>query len=127
MFTTAVNLLAPNGVEICVSEVIDDPDYPDAGYGIIQVHFDPGCQALDAERLLQYARTRATDGADFDRARRQQEVLAAMKQEIASIEGIGNLVAQAPALWDELSGSFRTSMTLEEIIGLGTLVQAHPA
>ncbi len=126
VFTTAVNLLAPQGVEICVSEVIDDPDYPDAGYGYIEVHFDPGCQALDAERLLQYARTRATEGADFDRARRQQEVLAAMKEEIASIEGIGNLVAQAPVLWEELSGSFRTSLKLEEIIGLGTLVQRIP-
>jgi LCP family protein required for cell wall assembly len=126
VFTTTVDLLAPDGVEICVKEVIDDDHYPDAGYGIIHVHFDPGCQSLDAERLLQYARTRASEGADFDRARRQQDVLAAMKQEVASIEGISNLVAQAPALWDELSGSFRTSMTLEQIISLGTLVQRIP-
>ena len=126
VFTTAVDLLAPNGVEICVREVIDDPNYPDAGYGTIAVHFDPGCQTLNAEQLLQYARTRVTQGADFDRARRQQEVLAAMKQEVASLEGVGNLIAQAPSLWDELSGSFKTNLALDEILSLGTLVQGIP-
>src|SRR5690606_22949904 len=104
----------------------DDPDYPDAGYGTIHVHFDTGCQDMNAEQLLQYARTRATQGADFDRARRQQEVLTAMKDELTSIEGIGNLIAQAPTLWDELSDSFKTNLNLEQIIGLGTLVQRIP-
>lgn len=126
VFTAAVDLLAPGGVEICVEQAIDDPNYPDAGYGTIHIRFDSGCQMLDAERLLQYARTRATRGADFDRARRQQQVLAATKQEVASLEGVGNLIVQAPALWDELSGSFKTNLTLEQIIGLGTLVQGIP-
>ena len=126
VFLTAVDLLAPNGVEICVRETIDDPDYPDAGYGFIHVHFEPGCQMLQAEQLLQYARTRATQGADFDRARRQQEVLLAMQQRLVSLEGVGTLIAQAPALWDELSGSFQTDLSLEEIISLGRLVQQIP-
>ena len=126
VFTNVVELLAPEGVEICVREVIDDPDYPDAGFGTIPVHFDSGCQVLNAEELLQYARTRATQGADFDRAERQQEVLTAMKEELASLDGIGNLLTQAPALWDELSGSFKTNLTLEQIISLGTLVQRIP-
>lgn len=126
VFTTAVELLAPNGVEICVREEIDDPDYPDAGFGTIHVHFESGCQTMNAEQLLQYARTRATQGADFDRARRQQEVLTAMKDELTSLEGIGNLIAQAPALWDELNDSFKTNLSLEQIISLGTLVQRIP-
>lgn len=126
VFTTVVNTLAPNGVEICVRETIDDPKYPDAGYGTIHVHFDTGCQALDAERLLQYARTRATQGSDFDRARRQQEVLKAVQSQFVSLGGIGNFIAQAPALWNELTDSFRTNLTLEQIISLGTLVQSIP-
>jgi LCP family protein required for cell wall assembly len=124
VFIRAVELLAPDGVEVCVSEVIDDPDYPDAGYGTIPVHFDTGCQMLDAERLLQYARTRATQGADFDRARRQQEVLTAMQQKLVSLEGVGNLITQAPTLWDELSDSFKTDLSLEEIISLGNEVRS---
>ena len=126
VFIRAVELLAPDGVEICISQTIDDPDYPDAGYGTIAVHFDPGCQTLNAEQLLQYARTRATQGVDFDRARRQQEVLAAMKDKLASLQGIGNLVAQAPALWDELSGSFKTDLSLQRILELGNLIQSIP-
>jgi LCP family protein required for cell wall assembly len=126
VFVRAVELLAPEGVEICVREVIDDPDYPDAGFGIMHVHFEPGCQILNAEQLLQYARTRATQGADFDRARRQQEVLTVMKEHLTSLEGISSLIAQAPALWEELSGGFKTDLSLQEILELGTLVQSIP-
>ena len=124
VFIRATELLAPDGVEICVREVIDDPHYPDAGYGFKPVHFDPGCQTLNAERLLEYARTRATQGSDFDRARRQQEVLTAMQAKLVSLEGVGNLITQAPALWDELSDSFKTDLSLEEIISLGNEVRS---
>src|SRR5690606_30867627 len=103
-----------------------DPAYPDAGYGTIHVHFDPGCQMLDAEHLLQYARTRHTEGSDFDRARRQQEVLKAMQAQLVSLGGIGNFITQAPALWDELTGSFNTNLSLEQIISLGSLIQSIP-
>jgi LCP family protein required for cell wall assembly len=126
VFTAVVDLLAPNGVEICVSEMIDDPDYPDAGYGYIHVHFDPGCQQLDAEHLLQYARTRATYGGDFDRARRQQEVLDTMRAKVLSVGGVANFVAQAPAIWDELKDSYKTNLTLEQIIGLGRIMAEIP-
>jgi LCP family protein required for cell wall assembly len=126
VFTSVVNLLAPDGVQVCPPEAINDDHYPDAGYGTIQVHFDAGCQTLDAERLLQYARTRATFGGDFDRARRQQEVLDAVREKVLSVGGVTNFISQAPALWEELSGSFVTNLTLEEIISLGLLMQDIP-
>jgi polyisoprenyl-teichoic acid--peptidoglycan teichoic acid transferase len=126
VFTTVVNTLAPGGVEVCPNQVIDDPNYPDSGYGFIHVHFEPGCQSLDAEKLLQYARTRHTEGSDFDRARRQQEVLKAMQAQLVSLGGIGNFITQAPTLWNELTDSFKTNLTLEQIISLGTLVQSIP-
>src|SRR5690606_25404646 len=94
VFTAVVDLIAPDGVEICIRETIDDPYYPDAGYGFIHVHFDPGCQRLDAERLLQYARTRKTQGGDFDRARRQHEVIRALIDEVLNAGGIANFVGQ---------------------------------
>ncbi len=123
VFTTVVDLLAPTGVEICVRQLIDDPDYPDAGFGTIAVRFEPGCQMLNSEQLLQYARTRATQGADFDRARRQQEVLKAMQAEVASLEGIANLIVQAPSVYDELRDSVVTNMPLDQIIRLGLLIR----
>jgi LCP family protein required for cell wall assembly len=123
VFTSVVDLVAPNGVEICVREVIDDPTYPDAGFGINPIRFEPGCQRLDAERLLQYARTRKTQGGDFDRARRQQEVIRALMGEVLSAGGISNFVGQATALWNELSNSITTDMSLEELLSLASLAQ----
>jgi LCP family protein required for cell wall assembly len=126
VFTTLVTTIAPDGVEICVSETIDDPNYPDAGYGFIHVHFDPGCQVLNAEKLLQYARTRHTEKSDFDRARRQQEVIKAMREKLLNVGGITHFIGQAPNLWTKLTGSFTTNLTLDEILSLGSLMQQIP-
>lgn len=126
VFETVVDLLAPNGVEICVTEVIRDPDYPDAGFGTINVEFDPGCQNLNGERLLQYARTRATQGGDLDRARRQQEVVEALRAHVLSAVGIRTFISQIPPLFNELVGSYRTDLQLDEILGLALLVNEIP-
>ena len=122
VFTAVVDLLAPNGVMVEVRDFIDDPDYPDGWYGTIHVTFEPGMQSMDAERLLQYARTRATQGGDFDRARRQQQVLDALRAEVLSAGGIVNFVAQAYPLWQELQGNYRTNLELNELIALGRLM-----
>jgi LCP family protein required for cell wall assembly len=118
VFTTVVDTVAPSGVEVCVQEPIYDPDYPDEGYGTIEVRFDPGCERMDAERLLQYARTRATQGSDFDRARRQQQVITSIQSEVVSAGGLVNLVTRAPALWTQLSANLRTDMTFEQALDL---------
>jgi len=121
VFETLVDTLAPGGIEVCPSEVIDDPKYPDVGFGTINVHFDAGCQRLDSERLLQYARTRATQGGDFDRARRQQEVLKAAQAEFLSLGGIANFFVQIPTVYTALANSIKTDLSLDELIGLGRL------
>lgn len=121
VFETVVNTLAPEGVEVCISESIYDPKYPDGGYGTIEVRFEPGCQKLDATRLLQYARTRATANGDFDRARRQQEVLKAAQAELLRIENVPNLVTQAQTVYAQLANSIKTDLTIDELISLGLL------
>ncbi len=122
VFTTIVDTLAPNGVPVVVEEYIDDPHYPDDHYGTIHVRFEPGEQRMDAETLLRYARTRATEGGDFDRARRQQQALEAVRAEVLSAGGIVNFVAQALPLWEALQGNYRTNLTLNEILALGGLM-----
>ncbi len=122
VFTRIVDLLAPDGVMVNVREFIDDPDYPDDFYGTIHVSFEPGMQRMDAETLLQYARTRATQGGDFDRARRQQQVLDALRAEVLSAGGIVNFATQAYPLWQELQGNYRTNLELNELIALGRLM-----
>jgi len=126
VFTQVVDALAPNGIEVCPSEPIDDPKYPDAGYGTLEVHFDAGCQQLEATRLLQYARTRATYGGDFDRARRQQEVLNAFREEVLSAGGLANIIGQIPTLWEQVSTNVKTNLSLSEILSLAQLAQDIP-
>lgn len=126
VFTRVVDLVSPNGTEICVTERIVDEKYPDDRYGTIKIEFLPGCQRLDAERLLQYARNRATQGGDFDRNRRQQEVLRALQDEVLSVGGITNFIGVIPELYTSLAGSYRTDLSLEEILSLARLVADVP-
>jgi polyisoprenyl-teichoic acid--peptidoglycan teichoic acid transferase len=64
------------GVTLDVKSPIVDYEYPTYDYGTQVIQFDPGLQHMDGERALQYARTRHSS-SDFDRAKRQQAVLAA--------------------------------------------------
>ncbi|MBN2471303.1 MAG: LCP family protein [Anaerolineae bacterium] len=124
LFLTVVDAVAP--VEICVSEIIHDEAYPDGSYGVMTVHFDPGCQDMNAEQLLQYARTRHTQDGDFGRARRQQQVITALRDRVLSLGGVQALVGQAPALWEAVRQDVETTLSLEEIISLALLAQEIP-
>ena len=121
-FEETVDAIFPSGVRICLEEEIRDPDYPDAGFGTIDVYFPVGCQRLDGQKLLQYARTRATYDGDFGRSGRQQQVLKAMQSEVGSLGGMVKLIVQLPALMSKLAAHFDTNLTSEEIRSLLTLV-----
>ncbi len=121
IFKALVNVIAP--VEVCVKETIDDPDYPeDGGYGTIHVHFDPGCQEMDSTRLLQYARNRATEGSDFDRAARQQQVIRAVLDRALSIGGAQALIGSVGPVWNAIKDSIRTNMPLDVALSTGLFV-----
>jgi polyisoprenyl-teichoic acid--peptidoglycan teichoic acid transferase len=122
VFETVVDRLAPQGIQVCPNAYIYDDHYPDAGYGTIIVEFQPGCQGLDGTRLLQYARTRATEGGDLDRAARQQEVIEALRSHVLSAGGIQTFLTQIGPLWNDLAGSYRTNLTLDQLTGLGFLM-----
>lgn len=126
VFETVVDIIAPDGIEVCITETIRDPSYPDAGFGIINVEFDPGCQMLDGARLLQYARTRATEGGDLDRARRQQETVEAIRSYVLSRGGVQGFITNIGSLWAELAGSYRTNLSIDEAVGLGYLMNEIP-
>jgi LCP family protein required for cell wall assembly len=122
VFTQVVSTLTPNGVEVCPAEEIVDDFYPDGSYGFLQIRFPAGCQRLDAERLLQYARTRHGN-SDFDRAARQQEVLRAFRTELLNVGGLANVIVQIPMLWDQVAANVRTNMSLDQMLSLAQLAQ----
>ena len=84
---------------------------------------EPGkMYTLDGALALSYARERHTEGGDVDRASRQQEVILAVKHRILKYENLPNLIAKAPALYQDISSGISTNLNLKEAIQLGLLV-----
>jgi len=77
--------------------------------------------SLDGGLALAYARERHTEGGDIDRARRQQEVILSIKSRIIDDHNISELIAKAPALYQDLSSGINTNLNLQEAIQLGLL------
>jgi LCP family protein required for cell wall assembly len=123
-FEKAIDLLG--GIDLCVPEAIDDPHYPDARYGYEPFHIEAGCQHLDGRTALKYARTRATRGGDFDRMRRQQQVIQAVRERVLRLNMLPELIARAPALWETVQDGVRTNLSLEEMIALARLAARIP-
>lgn len=86
----------------------------------------PGNQILPGEWALAYARARYTDGGDFDRARRQQQVIMGIRDRILSLDILPVLIQKAPTLFNELSSGIRTNLTLDEVIKLALLAKDVP-
>ena len=108
------------GVEINVTEPILVDPIGERPPRTIQ----PGRQTFPGEMLLAYARARKTEGGDFDRARRQQEVILAIRNRL--LEQIPILITKVPALYAELSEGVDTNMTLDQAIRLGLLAKDIP-
>jgi LCP family protein required for cell wall assembly len=112
------------GVEINVPEEITvDPIGPHN-----TVVLEPGTQTLSGPVALAYARARHTEGGDFDRARRQQQVALALRSQVVRLNALPTLLAKAPALYNELAEGIHTNLNLEQMISLGLLaLQIPPA
>lgn len=89
------------------------------------VILEPGRQLLDGPTALAYARARNTEGGDFDRAIRQQQVILAIRDQALSL-GMGNLLSAAPQLYEELAAGIHTDMPLDTAIRLGMLALEVP-
>jgi len=105
------------GIDIYVPQTIDDPKFPDNNYGFDPFYIEAGQHTLDGYTALKYARTRATPGADFSRAKRQQAVLLAIKDKALQL----NMVPKVPELWNTMAGAFETNLELIDIVELSQL------
>lgn len=86
----------------------------------------PGIQVLPGQHALAYARARYTEGGDFDRARRQQQVIMGIRNRILEFDLLPTLIGNAPKLYQELSSGIRTNLSLDEIIQLALLARSVP-
>src|ERR1700704_4692465 len=114
-FRDIVNALG--GVDVCLSTNLDDYEYPDFYNGYIRggIHYKAGCQHLNGVQALQVARSRhATQpqqSSDFGRARRQQDIMQAIKKKATTVNGF----SKAPQLLDALQKNIHTDMSLSDM------------
>jgi LCP family protein required for cell wall assembly len=89
---------------------------------------------FDGAEALAYARARKTEGGDFDRAERQQQVALAIRDRVVGFDMIPNLIAKAPTLYAQFRTGVRTNMIdtsappaqlvdqIQQLVSLGLLV-----
>ena len=106
------------GVVVDVERPIKDDEYPDANYSLRRIFFQPGLQRLNGETALWYARTRHSD-SDFGRARRQQQILLALRRQALQRE----MLPRAPAILSALSDTFKTDFKAHEILALAAVAK----
>jgi LCP family protein required for cell wall assembly len=98
-------------VECELHDTFPDPANPEQG---IDIDLDPGIQHLDGQYALWYARSRWSTH-DFDRNRRQQQVLRALYHQVMDLDVIGRI----PDLWGAIQETVETDLGLNELIWLG--------
>ena len=114
---------AIEGITIDVQEAIYDPKYPDGNYGLMIVDIPVGVQHMDGKTALQYARARH-GGSDFARARRQQEVIKAVRDKVLSLD---IPLTKIPEILRIVGGSVQTDLTLSDMYALAKVARTIDA
>ncbi|MCD4739397.1 MAG: LCP family protein [Anaerolineae bacterium] len=109
------------GIDIYVEETIDDPEYPDANHGHDPLYVEAGQHNFEGEIALKYARTRHSGHGDFDRARRQQQVILAILDKAMQPSVLSKLITRAPELYAMVESSISTDFKLDQMIALARL------
>jgi LCP family protein required for cell wall assembly len=81
----------------------------------------PGVQVLPGDVALAYARERHAAGGDFARAGRQQQIVLGIRDRILEFDLLPGLIANAPAIYAELSSGINTNLSLTDAIKLAVL------
>jgi LCP family protein required for cell wall assembly len=111
------------GVELDIPKKIKvDLMYDEKG----EFKIEAGRHTLSGEYALAYARTRHTEGGDFDRAQRQQQVIFGIRDRFLEYELLPTMISKAPVLYAELSSGVNTNLTLDEAFQLGWLAIQIP-
>ncbi|MBI5954877.1 MAG: LCP family protein [Chloroflexi bacterium] len=125
-FVSFINLIG--GIDVYIDErMVLDP----AGTGQDHFVFTPGdIRHLNGKRALAYARCRhesqGCTGGDVGRAKRQQQVILAVRDKVLDPAYFPQLLVQAPQLYNEFSSGIHTNMALEDALKLAVLAKDIP-
>lgn len=87
-FSTIIDELG--GVDVTVEKAIYDSLYPGANGGYSTFSISAGLHHMDGTTALKYARSREST-TDFDRAKRQQQIVEAVREKIEALDWIDNM------------------------------------
>jgi len=111
------------GIDVYVEEDINDPKYPDQNYGYDPFYITKGWHHMDGETALKYARTRATPGGDFDRLKRTQQVIMAVRDRVMQTDLLIQFIPQIPHLMRTLGDAIQTDMPVDMVIQLAEMAK----
>jgi LCP family protein required for cell wall assembly len=113
------------GVTVDVPKDFTDYTFPGPNNSYRVVSFKAGEQTLNGEWALIYSRSRHGgngEGSDFARARRQQQVLTALKDKLLSFGTYTNPLTVKKMI-DSLAANVQTNMEIPEIMSLATIAK----
>lgn len=103
------------GISVEVPRDLIDTRYPGKNYSYETFEIKKGWQTLDGATTLKYVRERHADPeGDFGRAKRQQQVIQAIKNKAFSLGTLFNIVT-VNRLLDTFGDNVRTDMSIEEM------------
>lgn len=111
------------GVDVCNTKDIEDPSYPH-GDGTFGFSLPPGEYHMDGATALAYARSRH-GSSDFARARRQQQLLGAIRQALVQPQNIANLPNIITAMGDVVHTDFPPDQ-IGQLLSVANQVNANP-
>lgn len=82
-----------------------------------------GRQVLNGAYALAYARNRHEGDGDFDRARRQQQIILAIRQQLARDDVRAIVLNNTLQIYEMLASGINTNMSLGEAVSLGWAVK----
>jgi LCP family protein required for cell wall assembly len=85
-----------------------------------------GMNHLDGPQALAYARDRDTPGGDMDRARRQQQVIFAVRDKVLQLNMLPHLILTAPDFYKSFAQGLKTNITLDQAISLAWTAKGIP-
>jgi LCP family protein required for cell wall assembly len=110
------------GALVDVKRPIRDEAYPTADFGVERLNIQAGPQLMPGDIALKYARSRH-DSNDFSRARRQQDVIAAIRARLAT----DGMLARLPGIVNEVGSAVETNFDPANILPLAGLGGGIPS
>jgi len=119
-FVEIIDMLG--GVDIEVEESINDPYYPDEDMMEYEgFEIEKGFYTMNGETTLKYARSRKTT-SDFDRAKRQQDIIVAVRDKVMEKENFLNIRKIAQII-NTLSDNIKMDLQISEIEELTKIIR----